>query len=71
MAAQAEADRRSVNDLVRQWVSDYRNFYGLPDNLRRVLEDDAKALGKDVRAYIVHLMGIRFEELRMVPKAKR
>ena len=71
LGARAESDRRSVNDLIRQWVVDYRTFYRLPDNIRKVLEDDAKALDKDIREYIIHLLGIRFEDLRMGPKSKR
>ena len=71
LGQQAEADRRSVNDLIRQWVVGYRTFYGLPDNIRKVLEEDAKELGKDIRSYIIHLRGLRYEEVRMRQKARR
>jgi hypothetical protein len=63
LGSAAEADHRSLNELIRQWAEDYRDFFKLPENMREVLEKDAKEMGKDLRGYLIHLMGLRFQEL--------
>lgn len=53
----------TIVDALRKLVEDGRTFYGLPDNMRDLLDDEAKRLGKTRRDYIVHLLGLRCEEL--------
>jgi hypothetical protein len=53
----------TYNEVIVQLVSDARTFYSLPDNIRQKLENDAKAMGKSLRDYVVFLLGKRYEEL--------
>lgn len=62
--AWASAHGTTLAGVLRQFAADYRDWFGVPDNLRDALEADAKAMGKDIRDYMVFLLGRRYDELR-------
>lgn len=53
----------NINQVIRLFVSDILGWFGLPDDLRERLEADAKALNKDLRGYVIHLLTRRYQEL--------
>src|SRR5687767_7291433 len=53
----------SVNEAVRRCVEDARTLFGLPTLMVDRLEADARARSMDRRAYMKHLLALRYETL--------
>ena len=49
--------------VMRQLVANARGMFGLPDPMRKLLEEEAAGLGKSFTQYIVHILALRYEEL--------
>lgn len=60
---EAQRNGVSINSVVRDLVTDAGTLYGVPLNMRKKLEEDAKSLGLDRREYIKYLLGLRYEAL--------
>ena len=62
----------STTTFIRQLLDDYRTLYGLPEVLTEQLDNEAVALGKSRREYIIHLLSQHAAELlKKGPPAKR
>jgi len=60
----AEAEEVTVNEAVRDIMTDYFHWYALPEPVVEVLKADAKKHGRDTsRDYVVELLMKRYTEL--------
>src|SRR5947209_7443749 len=62
--SQAEETGISISDQVRGYVEDARYLFGLPRLIVDTLEADMKALGMSTREYLMHLVTLRYDEVK-------
>jgi hypothetical protein len=60
---QAEDQAESINQVIRRFIEDHRNLFGLPEMMADLLNADAKALGLNRREYLMHLLAVRYRDL--------
>jgi hypothetical protein len=53
----------SFNGVVRHLINDARTYFGLPEAMTNLLDDEAKKLNKNRREYVLHLLSSRAVEL--------
>ena len=67
MRSEIHGTEQSLNDLIVQAVADIRDCYGLPTAMVDALEDDRRALRLGHRAYVLHLLTRRYDQLMTNP----